>query len=166
MALSLAQLHGQPALIQLQRQQQPRPRDHWTLASALVTSHKLRLGTSSTSSVEIPQLRAMSTTLLATPRPAESAVATVRQHRQPWKTTAFVPQLKSKPVRNAIYVDDKNKPKHSVLLVSSFIFTIALKTEPWQWTSDYSTPSNVSYLQTSTTDMYIDYKMRIEKAVS
>jgi hypothetical protein len=45
------------------------------------------------------------------------------------------------------------------------MFTLALRMEPWQWTSNYKTPSNTSYLMTSTTPLYKDYKMRVEEAV-
>ena len=41
--------------------------------------------------------------------------------------------------------------------------TIALLTEPWEWTLNSSTQT--SYLLDSTTSFYMDYKIKIEKAI-
>ena len=44
------------------------------------------------------------------------------------------------------------------------MFTIALRNEPWQWT--YKPFTTISYLTDPRTNLYKNYKMRIEKAVS
>ena len=41
--------------------------------------------------------------------------------------------------------------------------TIALLTEPWEWTLNPKTKK--SYLLDSKTSFYLDYKIRIEKAI-
>ena len=44
--------------------------------------------------------------------------------------------------------------------------TIVLKTEPWQWTLDYSTTANKSDLLRPHLENYKGMKEKIEKAVS
>ena len=45
--------------------------------------------------------------------------------------------------------------------------TFALLTDTWQWTQhNPDLDSGPSYLEDSTSSMYLDYKLRIEKAVS
>ena len=48
-------------------------------------------------------------------------------------------------------------------LAHSVVFTIALKTEPWQWTLKENTQT--SYLTLPDSELYLDYKQRIEKAI-
>ena len=47
----------------------------------------------------------------------------------------------------------------------TFWFTIRLLSEPWEWTIDFSTKSNISYLTQPTSASYLNRKFQIEKAV-